>query len=132
LGNYKVVSGFLAKAQENLNCADEANRRKWTNAAASRYYYAAYIAMRAFCEKTDEEMPFADKEKTVRKWTHSNIGKVLRNTGQRKLAIKLAKLRNIREQADYEYIDVGLHNLQTSQIEASDFLTEIKVRIENS
>jgi len=125
------VSGFLAKADENYECANEANKRRWTNAAASRYYYAAFVSTLAYHEKADEEVPFADEQRTTRRWTHSNIWKPLVRKGFKDLVGRLATLRDLRVTADYDPVPVNIVKLQTAQADAMDYIDMIKQRIDS-
>lgn len=111
------IQAFWQKSKENLAVHDSAYGNKQYNAAASRYYYALWLAMRAYLEAKEIEPPALIKvggkevknklppDRWPRKELHKKAGKALGGIFKNVKNI-MENAFTLRLQADYDHTDV--------------------------
>ena len=116
---------FLEKAHEALQVAQLALEQRCPNSAANRAYYAAYHATRAAL--VDAHVSGANE-----KWGHEAIqARISRLTREGKrglpsrLGAELARLRMIRDIADYEQRMVSLRQARDVVKTATEFVSAV-------
>ena len=106
---------LLAKARENLLCAEDATNHQWHNASASRLYYAVYQAGKEFVEANGES-------RAKGRWEHPDLFNMVSFLTRGQEGSILNQMRHIRQLADYERAAVRPGQLSNEFNRAWDFL----------
>jgi uncharacterized protein (UPF0332 family) len=107
---------LLAKAKENLLCAEDAtDNHDWHNASASRLYYAVYQAAKEFVQAKGETRPNGQ-------WRHVELANTVSFLTRGQQGSILNQLLPIRKLADYEHALILPGQLRNDFVRAWDFL----------
>lgn len=128
------------KAKENYIVAEMALNNDHLNAAAARFYYAAYQIMMSFIELNSDSVPrqnlldAVEREKAdINKWSHGAIIGVYDVVSKYKMKeykgnTYLKQLYQLRLTADYKPADVKIDELYLALTKLSDFFDDSGVR----
>ncbi len=108
---------LLRKAKENFLCAKGARDKGWINAAASRLYYALFLAGKEYAEARGR------KAKALNgRWEHWELARAVGRLSRRSNRQLLLNCASLRRMADYDRVLLKPKQVDTEQAKAKAFL----------
>lgn len=123
-----MIAEFLAKAQENLEDAEQALATGRYNASANRSYYAAFQA--AIAALAQESITH---EKNPHSWVQAQFSERLIKARKRypsKLASYLIDMQKVRDNADYKTLMTSKKLAKEQLQQSKEFLSFIFSRLQ--